>query len=692
MVFGWGESHEAQKQVYGNEHDPKFSHELLAGAASFEGFKLFEDHQRKKGKSTLEFPFKSMTANAAFREGKQMSHQFAKELLAGFVGAEMDKMAQKRKMDPQQHEDARRYAQYNAEQLYDQHYVQGQGAGQYDPYQYTAPPPFCLEIGAGPSGVLNNPPLDRLQISQGFIILRFGTAMDQSAYSTYPPELSSEQKKYLVTTVKDWTIQHGLAVRPSPDVVSNASDANSVLATNAPVTLFPSLFPKSCYDSAVSVQTVYNELYAAITADEAWLGEIIENLVDVDDFVANLWKVHKAVKQEGYVQSLSVGLFRSDYMLHTPEGSNEQSLKQVEFNTISSSFGGLSCLVSRMHSNLLSSPPGTPIAYPSHQSLKEGAIPENTAIVTLAAGLAAAHEAYGSSKSSSPLPLCILFIVQDGERNLFDQLELSSRLTEFHKIPVFRVISSDVLRLTAIPQGNHSRPLIYTPPHAPSVQFEATTIYLRSFYGPKDYPDESAWQARAHLERSAAIKCPTILNQLSGCKKVQQVLAQPTGPDHLSRFLPHIDPQIIKQLRDTFAPQYDLSSPGQGRDLALNPTTAATHVLKPQREGGGNNIYRNAIPGYLRSMPERDWKGWILMELIQPPNSTRNIALRSDGEVLTGNVVGELGIFGTILWDNANGKVLRNEQGGWLMRTKAQDSDEGGVAAGFSSLDSILLI
>ncbi len=35
--------------------------------------------------------------------------------------------------------------------------------------------------------------------------------------------------------------------------------------------------------------------------------------------------------------------------------------------------------------------------------------------------------------------------------------------------------------------------------------------------------------------------------------------------------------------------------------------------------------------------------------------------------------------------------VMHNTEGGYLMRTKAKDSDEGGVAAGFSSLDSLIL-
>jgi glutathione synthase len=29
---------------------------------------------------------------------------------------------------------------------------------------------------------------------------------------------------------------------------------------------------------------------------------------------------------------------------------------------------------------------------------------------------------------------------------------------------------------------------------------------------------------------------------------------------------------------------------------------------------------------------------------------------------------------------------------GWLLRTKGRDSDEGGVAAGFSVLDSVVLV
>lgn len=74
-------------------------------------------------------------------------------------------------------------------------------------------------------------------------------------------------------------------------------------------------------------------------------------IMEVDDFIAKLWEVHLAVKKEGYVQDLSLGLFRSDYMIHVdPSIPNAKpEIKQVEFNTIASSFGGLSSEVSELH-------------------------------------------------------------------------------------------------------------------------------------------------------------------------------------------------------------------------------------------------------------------------------------------------------------------------------------------------------
>jgi glutathione synthase len=78
------------------------------------------------------------------------------------------------------------------------------------------------------------------------------------------------------------------------------------------VTLFPSLFPRSAWEDALKVQKAYNVVYAKISNDVEWLGKIMEEyvlwgefngrLVDVDDFVRQLWDLYKEVKKEGIVQ------------------------------------------------------------------------------------------------------------------------------------------------------------------------------------------------------------------------------------------------------------------------------------------------------------------------------------------------------------------------------------------------------
>ena len=65
--------------------------------------------------------------------GKTVSHQFAKELLVGFAGAEVDKLVETKGLDFIDREKAKHHARENAEHLYDEHYVRGQDANQYDP-------------------------------------------------------------------------------------------------------------------------------------------------------------------------------------------------------------------------------------------------------------------------------------------------------------------------------------------------------------------------------------------------------------------------------------------------------------------------------------------------------------------------------------------------------------------------------
>ena len=55
---------------------------------------------------------------------------------------------------------------------------------------------------------------------------------------------------------------------------------------------------------------------------------------------------------------------------------------------------------------------------------------------------------------------------------------------------------------------------------------EVGVIYMRCGYHPDQYPTQAEWDARLMMERSLAVKSPSINYHLAGTKKVQQELAR----------------------------------------------------------------------------------------------------------------------------------------------------------------------
>ncbi|KAH9287617.1 hypothetical protein KI387_031734, partial [Taxus chinensis] len=208
-------------------------------------------------------------------------------------------------------------------------------------------------------------------------------------------------------------------------------------------------------------------------------------------------------------------------------------------------------------------------------------------------------------------------------------------------------------------------------------------VYFRAGYMPIDYPSEAEWKARVMLEKSSAIKCPSISYHLAGSKKIQQELAK---PNVLERFISNKDDAL--KLRKCFAGLWSLHDNANiVQDAIIRPEA---FVLKPQREGGGNNIYGKDVKETLLKLEKSGGDGhaaYILMQRIFPPIQTSYLV--RDGSCQQSNTVSELGIFGAYLRNKDN--VLINDQTGYLVRTKVSSSDEGGVAAGFAVLDSLYL-
>lgn len=207
-------------------------------------------------------------------------------------------------------------------------------------------------------------------------------------------------------------------------------------------------------------------------------------------------------------------------------------------------------------------------------------------------------------------------------------------------------------------------------------------VYYRAGYTPADYASPADYATRGALERSRAVQCPSIALQLAGSKKIQEFLSR---PNVLERFLTE---EQAAAVRDTWVSMWSLDTDdGKGAEEAVR--RAHELVLKPQREGGGNNIYRGNIPPFVAQMPQQERVAWVAMELIRPPRGVGAYLVRPGTGRVSARVMSELGVFGWALF--GEGRKIREEEVGWLVRTKAEDVDEGGVAAGFSVLDSIVL-
>ncbi|KAI6140616.1 glutathione synthase [Pisolithus tinctorius] len=527
-------------------------------------------------------------------------------------------------------------------------------------------------------------------------------------YSQWPPSLTDDQIGALTQHATTYALSHGLTYLP-PSATQPPSPSSVI---HAPISLLPSPIPRSLFERAQQLQSSYNILYARVAMDDDFLDKVmgaVEGVGKADEFVGTLWRGWKAIRDAGIVQPLHLGLFRSDYLLHTGGEDGTISLKQVEFNTISSSFGPLSERAAAMHRYLHA----LTNYYGVLPWLKSENFPLNDTTARLAEGLAEAHKAYGVPSAY------ILFVVQPNERNVFDQRWLEYELLEKHSIRVVRQTFEELASSATLDADTRILRLAIVPALSPSwseSSLEISTVYFRAGYVPSDYPTTTHYATRFTLERSRAIKCPTIPLQLAGGKKVQEFLSRPGVVEQFIRDTDARDTVTgAKDLRETWMSMWSLDDPNPPvapADHAIRQCTdeprGATYaraladslVLKPQREGGGNNVYKQDIPPFLETLPMQDREAWIAMQLILPPQGVGSYLIRAGGstpglnggnKTVRSETVSELGIFGWALFSRETG-VRERGDAGWLVRTKGVESNEGGVAAGFSVLDSVVLV
>lgn len=409
-----------------------------------------------------------------------------------------------------------------------------------------------------------------------------------------------------------WALTHGI-------VMSIKSEDQNLLGqftvTHAPMALDPIPYPSAAFLKAKKLAPLFNILIDKISRDPEWLRSILGNTGKSDPFTGRLLSIMDVVSCCTTRQQVALGINRSDYMLHDVPG-DPRTLLQVEINTIASSFGSLSTKIAEMYRAF----------DPENDN-----IPLNNALEGLCDGLASAHfeflrqkkesisasDTFGCDEQQKPqMKATIIMVVQPGERNIADQRLLHFELLKKYgaSVPLVRLSLTEIFQNSALDPVS-SDLLI-------NGQL-VSVVYFRAGYSPDDYPTEAEWDARLLIEKSTSIKCPNIGYHLAGCKKVQQALAV---KDNLERFI--TSPDDLASLRDVFAGLYNMDvHEGDGNDKAqvdsiVSKAIASPHafILKPQREGGGNNLCDSELVNALRSMSSEELAAFILMERIEPPD------------------------------------------------------------------------
>jgi glutathione synthase len=421
---------------------------------------------------------------------------------------------------------------------------------------------------------------------------------------------------------------------------------------HAPFALTPCPLPAALNTALEALSAPFNRLAHAVARAPEFLHETLAPAARVDAFTARLLAMAAAGRGQ---RSLYLAVTRSDYFAHQSAPDTAPEPRQVELNTISASYPGLAGRVARVHRYLLGD---TPLA---------ARLAPNDPLPGIADAFAQACARYGGAAA-------VLLVVQPAEANIFDQRLLEAALRE-RGLPTLRRTLEQVAAGGRLREG-----------HLVVDGVRIAIAYFRAAYGPEDFRGEDAFRARALIEASSAIAVPDLCTQLAGSKKVQQAL---TDPALLRRFLSAAEAQAVGAC---FAGQYDLEQPLPTPNGPRPAWQAARErpeafVLKPQREGGGNNLFGAAMAARLGELDAAERPAWVLMEHLHP---VRHPALLvRDGAAQPVQAVSEIGRFAVLLAED--GRELLNRDVGYLVRSKAHDVHEGGVSAGFGFLSSLLL-
>ncbi|CAH8615612.1 unnamed protein product [Heterobilharzia americana] len=341
-------------------------------------------------------------------------------------------------------------------------------------------------------------------------------------------------------------------------------------------TLLPSPMPKSLLYRAQEVQCDFNLLYHKAAMDHEFLEAVLKPVLCVDSYLRSLWDIYLRVRCSAVMQDLVLGLNRSDYMLHLEEDLCDEKREflanrlgstrvaaRYEVESDEHVWDGLS--LRQVEFNMIAC---------SFCGLIQCLIPQHRIALSLHGLFKDINVRVPDCFSADRFSEALLFACRIFNLRLFVDNE------------------------------------------------EIAVVYYRTGYTPGAFPDDETWNVKYQLEQSLAIKCPCIQYLLVNTKIVQAALSK---KKYLSRFF---QPGSLsyRNIMSTFTNQYTLDE-----EMGISNSTEIqqvisdcmlkpeNYVLKPQREGGGNNYFGVDIVQKLKSIINHDErKVYVLMERIRP--------------------------------------------------------------------------
>jgi glutathione synthase len=164
----------------------------------------------------------------------------------------------------------------------------------------------------------------------------------------------------------------------------------------------------------------------------------------------------------------------------------------------------------------------------------------------------------------------------------------------------------------------------------------------------------------------------------------------------MNRFFP--EPLIANDISRFFARIYyvkEMSKEERTSIFSEIRSEPQKYIVKPQKEGGGNNYYNEEI---LKLLPAEDQEienlnpelnNSLIMQRISPPESDAYVLHENKLKKIKG--ISEVSIYGIVI-SSGDKKILLNQNAGYLVRTKDKNVQEGGIVAGFSAVDLPYLV